>query len=200
VRAAREGIAPTEAPRRVAFRAGGEASEALVIALPPPPLLLVCGAGADARPLAQLAVALGFAVTVCDHRPLLLDPARFPHCALRCQPASEFARLPELAACEAAVVMSHHLEADLAYLEALAGREAIGYVGLLGPAPRRDRLLASLGPRAAALGARLRAPIGLDIGARTPEAIALAAAGELHAWFAGRGGGPWHERIGSAPA
>jgi xanthine/CO dehydrogenase XdhC/CoxF family maturation factor len=199
VRAARDGIAPSEAPRRVAIRLGDEEAAALVIPLPPPPLLLVCGAGADAQPLAGLAVALGFAVTVCDHRPALLEPARFPHCTLRCQPVSDFARVPELAACDAAVVMSHHLEADLAYLDALAGRDAIGYVGLLGPAPRRDRLLASLGPRAAALGARLRAPVGLDIGARTPEAIALAAAGELHAWLAGRGGGPWHERIGPAP-
>jgi xanthine/CO dehydrogenase XdhC/CoxF family maturation factor len=200
VRAARAGMAPSGPPRRVAFSAGGEVAEALVIPLPPPPLLLVCGAGVDARPLAQLAVALGFAVTVCDHRPALLDPARFPDCALRCQPAPEFARLPELVACDAAVVMSHHFEVDLAYLEALCVRGAIGFVGLLGPAPRRDRLLAALGPRAAALGARLRAPVGLDIGARTPEAIALAAAGELHAWLAGRGGGPWHERVGPAPA
>ncbi len=90
--------------------------------------------------------------------------------------------------------MSHHLDADLAYLEALADCGTIGYVGLLGPAPRRDRLLAALGARAARLEGRLRAPIGLDIGARTPEAIALAAAGELHAWFAGRGGGPFHAR------
>jgi xanthine/CO dehydrogenase XdhC/CoxF family maturation factor len=200
VRAARESILPSETPRRVAFSAGGEVAEALVIPLRPPPLLLVCGAGADARPLAQLAVALGFEVTVCDHRPALLDPPRFPHCRLRCQPAAEFARVPELAACDAAIVMGHHFEADLAYLEALAGCDAIGYVGLLGPAPRRDRLLASLGPRAALLEARLRAPVGLDIGARTPEAIALAAAGELHAWLAGRGGGPWHERIGRALA
>jgi xanthine dehydrogenase accessory factor len=98
------------------------------------------------------------------------------------------------------VVISHHFDADLAYLEALADRGTIGYVGLLGPAPRRDRLLAALGRRGAQLAGRLHAPIGLDIGARTPEAIALAVAAELHAWFAGRGGGPFHAHIGTTPA
>jgi xanthine/CO dehydrogenase XdhC/CoxF family maturation factor len=165
-----------------------------------PPRLLVCGAGGDARPLAAQAVSLGFAVTVCDHRPALLDAAWFPGCGLRCQPAGEFARLPELARCDAAVVMSHHLAADAAYLEALAERDSIRYVGLLGPAPRRDRLLALLGPRAARLAGRLRAPVGLDIGARTPEAIALAMAGELHAFVAGRSGGPWNERLRPQPS
>lgn len=172
---------------------GGEPSGVLVIPLPAPPVLVLCGAGADARPLAQHAIALGFAVEVCDHRPALLDPSQFPHCALRCQPPEEFHRLPVLAGCDAAIVMSHHLAADHAYLAALEDRESIGYVGLLGPAPRRERLLAMLGPRAAKLGKRLHAPVGLDIGARTPEAIALAAAGELHAWIAGRGGGSLHE-------
>jgi xanthine dehydrogenase accessory factor len=179
---------------------GEAASQALVIPLPPPPRLVVCGAGADARPLAAQAVALGFDVTVCDHRPALLDAVRFPHCALRCQPADEFSRLPELARCDAAIVMSHQLAADAAYLGALAERGAIGYVGLLGPAPRRDRLLGMLGARGGRLDGRLRAPVGLDIGARTPEAIALAAAGELHAFIAGRGGGPWHESLRAPPA
>ena len=56
-----------------------------------------------------------------------------------------------------------------------------------------------LGPQAAQLRGRLHAPVGLDIGARTPEAIALAAAGELHAWIAGRSGGPWHEKLEASP-
>jgi xanthine/CO dehydrogenase XdhC/CoxF family maturation factor len=199
VRAAREGVAAGADPRLVSFPAGDDAGEALVMALRAPPMLLLCGAGADARPLAAQAVALGIAVTVCDHRPALLDASRFPHCELRCQPAAELATLPELASCDAAIVMSHHLDSDLAYLAVLAGHEAIRYVGLLGPAPRRNRLMDALGPLAAQLAGRLRAPIGLDIGARTPEAIALAATAELHAFFAGRGGGPWHGHSGTAP-
>jgi xanthine dehydrogenase accessory factor len=176
------------------------AARALIVPVPRAPRLLVCGAGPDARPLAGLAVSLGFDVVVCDHRPALLDAARFPHCRLRGGPVGELAAHPELDDCDAAIVMSHHLAADLAWLEALADRETVAYVGLLGPAPRRDRLLASLGPRAASLAGRLRAPVGLDIGARTPEAIALAIAAELHAHFADRAGGPWRERLPARPA
>ncbi len=197
VRAARE--AGGVVPRHLAFTAVAEQAAALVIPLSPPPLLLLCGAGPDVRPLAQQGVALGFSVVVCDHRPALLDPARFPHCRLSCQPPQEFRSLPDLADCDAAVVISHHFDADLAYLAALADRGSIGYVGLLGPAPRRDRLLAALGARGASLEGRLHAPIGLDIGARTAEAIALAVAAELHAWFAGRGGGPFSIQRGRNP-
>ncbi len=68
----------------------------------------------------------------------------------------------------AAVVMSHHLESDLQYLRALA-HSAVPYVGLLGPAARREKLLADLGADAALLRPRLRAPVGLDIGGRSPS-------------------------------
>ena len=85
-------------------------------------------------------------------------------------------------AAECALFSGHESAETLrptALLDALADAPHVGYVGLLGPAPRRDRLLQMLGPKAARLGGRLHAPVGLDIGARTPEAIALAAAGEL---------------------
>lgn len=185
-------------PRLLECRIEGEPVRVLVLPLALPPRLLLCGAGADAVPLARLAVGLGLAVTVCDHRPALATADRFPHCEVRCVPAAEFDALLESHRAEAAIVMSHHLPADLEYLRALAARPGIGYVGLLGPAARRERLLADLGPLAAGLRLRLRAPLGLDIGARTPEAIALAAAAEIHAWFAGRSGRPWRETL--APA
>jgi len=175
---------------------GGGVLRVMMLPVPPPPRLVICGAGDDARPLARQAVTLGFDVAICDHRPALLSPARFPHCRLHCRPPGEFAGNPGLADIDAAVVMSHHLAADAAYLGALADLPGVGYVGLLGPAPRRERLLATLGPRAVRLDGRLHAPVGLDIGARTPEAIALAAAGELHAWIAGRMGGAWQSAPG----
>jgi xanthine/CO dehydrogenase XdhC/CoxF family maturation factor len=86
--------------------------------------------------------------------------------------------------------MSHHLASDEAYLRALARAGTPDYVGLLGPRIRRERLLADLGADAGALAGRLRGPVGLDLGAATPEGIALAIAAELHAWAAGRRGGP----------
>ncbi|HEU0225318.1 MAG TPA: XdhC family protein [Steroidobacteraceae bacterium] len=170
--------------RLLECRAGGEALRALILPLRLPPGLLVCGAGADAVPLARLAVSLGFAVTVCDHRPALMTAQRFPHCELRCLALPEFAAQLELTQFRAAVVMSHHLASDQAWLTLLAAQPEVGYVGLLGPPARRARLLDALGPDADALKPRLHAPVGLDIGARTPEAIALAIASELHAWIA----------------
>ncbi|MGH8207135.1 MAG: XdhC family protein, partial [Steroidobacteraceae bacterium] len=53
------------------------------------------------------------------------------------------------------------------------------------PASRRDRLLSELGIAAEAIGARLRAPVGLDLGAASPEAIALSIVAEIHATLAG---------------
>jgi xanthine/CO dehydrogenase XdhC/CoxF family maturation factor len=88
--------------------------------------------------------------------------------------------------------MSHHLESDLQYLRALAF-STVPYVGLLGPAARREKLLADLGDDAGKLRARLRAPVGLDIGGRAPESIALSIVGEIHAALAGRGGRPFSE-------
>lgn len=156
----------------------------LLLPLVLPPKLLLCGAGADVVPLARLAISIGLAVTVCDHRPALAIPERFPDCEVHCMVPSALAAELQAGAFDLAVVMSHYLPADLEYLRALAGRPDIAYVGLLGPAPRRERLLKSLGPVAVALQGRLHAPVGLDIGARTPDAIALAIAAELYAWLA----------------
>ena len=84
--------------------------------------------------------------------------------------------------------MSHHLDSDLHYLRALAS-SAVPYVGLLGPAARREKLLADLGDPVPALRARLRAPVGLDIGGRAPESIALAIVGEVQAALAAAAAG-----------
>ena len=94
----------------------------------------------------------------------------------------------QLADFEAAVVMSHHLPSDLHYLRALAN-SSMGYVGLLGPAPRRERLHTELGADAAKLVGRLRSPVGLALGGRSAPAIALAIVAEIHAWLHDRNGG-----------
>ncbi|MGH8313982.1 MAG: XdhC family protein, partial [Steroidobacterales bacterium] len=100
---------------------------------------------------------------------------------------------------DAAVVMSHNLDSDARYLRALAA-SSMPYIGLLGPAARRRRLLADLGAAARQLGDRLYGPVGLDIGARTPEAIALAIVAEIQAFFAGRQGAPFRAGVGSDAA
>jgi xanthine/CO dehydrogenase XdhC/CoxF family maturation factor len=94
----------------------------------------------------------------------------------------EWAKGLDLDPYSAAVVMSHHLGADAQYLDKLA-RSRITYIGLLGPPARKERLLADLGPLAAELTTRLRAPVGLNLGGRTPESIALSIVAEIQAAF-----------------
>jgi xanthine dehydrogenase accessory factor len=155
------------------------------------PNLLLCGAGPDAEPVAALAIMQGWNVTLVDHRPAYIDPTRFVHGArLLRTDADELDRAVVLDEMDAAVVMSHHLIADGKYLAVLA-RSKIPYVGLLGPAARRERLFAELGPAAESLRPRLRAPVGLDLGGRTPEAIALSIVAEIQAALHGRGGAPF---------
>jgi xanthine/CO dehydrogenase XdhC/CoxF family maturation factor len=160
---------------------------------PPPPRLLLAGGGPDARPVATLAAFLGWDVVVVDHRSTYLDAALFPPRTLLVESrAAEFSSALGLEDFAAAVVMSHHLESDLHYLRGLAASR-IPYVGLLGPAARREKLLGDLGADAGRLRSRLRAPVGLDIGGRSPESIALSIIGEVQAALAGRGGRPFSE-------
>jgi xanthine/CO dehydrogenase XdhC/CoxF family maturation factor len=99
-------------------------------------------------------------------------------------PAGELAQRLDLTPFSAAVVMSHHLPSDLAHLAMLAD-SPIPYVGLLGPAARRDKLLSDLGAPALRLTDRLHAPVGLPIGGRSPEAIALSIVAQIHAFLHG---------------
>ena len=111
-----------------------------------PPRLLVLGAGPDAMPLVEIAGLMNWHVTVLDHRPAYAVAERFPRAQrVALNPAAELAAELRAAHYDAAIVMSHHLLSDQAYLAALAGHEAIPYIGLLGPAPRRARLMQELG-------------------------------------------------------
>ncbi|HTW74824.1 MAG TPA: XdhC family protein [Steroidobacteraceae bacterium] len=193
------GAAGADALRRFAARLpAGQENRLLTQALPgtdllvlnqsAPPRVLLMGAGADALPLAQLVTFLGWSLTVVDHRSHYAQAARFESADAVLDGGvgalSELLRRGD-GAFDAAVVMSHHLLSDLAYLRVLAASE-VPYVGLLGPASRRDRLLQELGAAAAArLQPRLRAPVGLDLGAASPEAIALAIVAEIQGFLAG---------------
>jgi xanthine/CO dehydrogenase XdhC/CoxF family maturation factor len=160
----------------------------LAVPLALPARLLLLGGGPDALPIVDLAARLGWRVTVVDHRPSYAQSSHFPQAerVVLTRP-EELARSLDLRAFEAAVIMSHHLGSDLIYLRTLAS-SAVGYLGLLGPTVRRDRLLAELQSEAAALRQRLRSPVGLDLGGRAPEAVALAVVAEIQAHLHGRSG------------
>lgn len=161
----------------------------LVVPIELPPRLLLLGAGPDAMPLVEIAGLMNWQVTVLDHRSAYAVADRFPRARrVILKPSAELPEELRTGQYDAAVVMSHHLLSDQAYLAALAD-SSIPYVGLLGPAPRRIRLLHELGDKAARLSGRLYGPIGLDLGARSPETIALAIVAEIQAVMAGRDGG-----------
>jgi xanthine dehydrogenase accessory factor len=168
--------------------------------------LLVCGAGADAIPVVRLAAMTGWLVTVVDHRPTFATAERFPDAerVLRLDTSQEngmlasAVRLDEFAA---AVVMGHAATHDRARLHELLGVHDLRYLGVLGPRRRTMELLdGAPGVSPGALPANVFAPVGLDIGAETPEEIALAIVSECAAVLAGRAprslrdrGGPIHE-------
>ena len=158
----------------------------------PPPQLVIFGAGHDAVPLARGGWDLGFAVTVVDPRGGFITAERFPGITLVAAHFSEFASRVPLTARSFVVVMNHHLERDRESLRFALASEA-AYVGALGPRSRLQKLLAGLErdgwvPDAHAL-ARLRSPVGLALGAETPEEIAVAILGELVALQRGFDGG-----------
>jgi xanthine/CO dehydrogenase XdhC/CoxF family maturation factor len=163
--------------------------------------LVVCGSGPDAVPAVRLAVGLGWDVTVVDHRPVAhARPERFPGArVVECADPTRLAHALPLGPRTMAVAMSHHFARDTDYVQALLGA-GVGYVGVLGPRSRTDRMLVELAARGdapAAAGERLFGPVGLDVGGDGPEAIALAVVAEVSAVANGRGGGHLRE-LGAA--
>jgi len=185
IAAAREAAEGGGQARLVDLARAAGAAQLFISPIGSQPSLLLLGGGPDAMPIASLAVMLGFRVTVSDHRPANARAARFPGCTVHRTDADAIASELDLSGFDAAVVMSHYLPADEDYLRALAAVDRPAYVGLLGPTARRDRLLEALGASGERLAGRLRGPVGLDIGASTPEAIAISILAEVHAALAG---------------
>ncbi|MEP6947605.1 MAG: XdhC/CoxI family protein [Acidobacteriota bacterium] len=167
----------------------------------PPVSILLFGAGADAIPLARIAAGLGWRVTIFDHRPAFLTRERFP-AASELVPLGgadehvHFTSDPRTAA----VIMTHNYGRDSVALPALL-RSPVFYVGALGPKRRTELLIDELSSEGVEFTeaelARLYAPIGLDIGAQTPESIALSIIAEIQSVLGSRLGGHLRERKGS---
>jgi xanthine/CO dehydrogenase XdhC/CoxF family maturation factor len=157
--------------------------------LPPPPHLLVCGGGDDARPLVAYAADVGFRVTVLDHRPALLAPEWFPQALRRvvARPEDPDLALPPPAR-TLAVVKTHSLAHDREWVRRLLAA-GLPYIGVLGPRGRTEAILRDVGPGAAAGGPapeRVFGPVGLDLGADGPRQVAISIVAELLAFTARR--------------
>ncbi len=179
---------------------------AFVEVLEPPLRLLVCGAGHDAAPVVRAADALGWKPLVVDDRPAFLTRDRFPEAAgfVAVERPDEAARFAPVDERTCVVVMTHNFLRDKDYLRSFLGSPA-GYIGMLGPAARTQRLLMDLGDDGVAIAdddlARIHGPAGLDLGAEGPEEIAQAIIAEIVAVKRGREAGflkdrkgPIHER------
>lgn len=152
--------------------------------------LLIIGAGPDALPLLALAKILGWRVTLIDHRMAHVQSRRFPQVdrLLHLFP-QEMAGALALNHFQAAILMTHNADYDLRFLKVLASSD-IAFIGLLGPRSRRERLLNELEQALAqAIRPRIYGPVGLDIGAETPEEIALSILSGIHAALNARNGG-----------
>lgn len=164
----------------------------------PPRSLLIFGAEQDALPLMRQARTLGWHITVVDTRARLASRERFKDAddVVLCRAAEVAARV-SLMEETAAVVMTHNYLDDVELLRALLP-SPICYLGILGPRQRTLKLLkevkANDGATVASEFARLHSPIGIDIGAETPEEIALAITAEIKAVCAARSGGFLRDR------
>lgn len=160
-----------------------ETSEGLAVfldAVSPEPELLVCGAGHIAVPLARFARETGFSVTVLDDRPDFANQARFPGCRVLAEPFVPALRGLRLGPSSYAVVITRGHEHDSECLEEIL-RKKTAYAGLIGSRRRGRLVLETLGGKGIAaerLG-EVFTPIGVPIGAESPEEIALAIAAEL---------------------
>ena len=168
--------------------------------LVPPPQLVVLGAGDDARPLVRFAADVGFRVVVVDRRPGYLSVDRFPAAAALIHSAGD--ALDDALALDSecyAVVMNHNFADDQAYLRALL-KTPVGYVGMLGPRQRTERILRNLAAEGPMDEGRVYGPVGLDIGTDGAEQVALAVIAEILAVRSGRRARSLRERQASIHA
>lgn len=166
----------------------------------PPTSLMIFGAGPDAVPVCRLASELGWDITVIDHRSAFARKEHFPDAAAVV--LTEVGRMPERVFPTpetVALIMTHNYSHDAFYLKHLL-QSPIRYIGLLGPTTKSNMIFQKLRQEGFSLTeeqiARVYTPVGLDIGAETPEEIALAIISEIQSVMSNRRGGFLRERKG----
>jgi xanthine/CO dehydrogenase XdhC/CoxF family maturation factor len=164
----------------------------------PPTRLLIFGAGDDAQPLHRIAAEIGWDTLVADPRSAYATTTRFPAAQhIVCGPAESLVALTRPDAYSVAVVMTHHYVHDVPILRDLLPLK-LRYIGLLGPKKRGAKILGDLAAAGSTITAEQRAtlhsPIGLDIGAETPEEVAISIMAEIRTSLSGRNGGALKNR------
>lgn len=180
------------------YKIGTDFFELFFENISPPLNLMLFGAGFDALPLVKFAKELGWRVSVIDHRAAYADSRRLSEAdeiiVSNSEDLSDHFFNDENSV---AVIMTHNYDRDRDILRHLL-RSNFRYVGALGPKKRTEKILAEIGGNFTEEQlSKLHAPVGLDIGANTPEAIALAIVAEIQAVLSGRDGGFLRNRISS---
>ena len=163
-----------------------------------PPALVIVGAGHIARPLCRIGAMLGLRVTVLDDRPAFATRERFPEAAeVRRADFSDPFRGVEIGPATYLVLVTRGHKYDFEALRDVLGRPARpAYVGMVGSRRRTRAALEQLAREgfAPALLSAVHAPIGLDVGAETPEEIAVSIAAEIVLLRRGGTGAPLRDK------
>jgi xanthine dehydrogenase accessory factor len=169
---------------------GGEMSVFLEV-LEPAPRLFLFGAGYIAKPLAAIAAGCGFEVMVADERPEWATGERFPTSRVRVESAEDVARTLEPDRRDCAVVVTHDHALDQRVVQHLL-RKPLRFVGMIGSVSKQRKFALRLRARGFSDEeiARLHTPLGVAIGATTPEEIAVSAMAQLIAVRRGGAVGP----------
>jgi len=175
------------------FEANNEKVEVFLELLQPGVSLIIFGGGFDARPVSQLAKSLGWNVSVTDECVAHIAPVFFPSADKLSLCQRDFVdRDFDITPYTACVLMSHNYEYDRDVLKKLIRTET-PYIGILGPRKRFDKMLAEFSLKGIDLTPqdfhRIHSPIGLDIGAETPDEIAISIISEIQGKFSNRSGG-----------
>ena len=164
----------------------------------PPPRMYVFGAIDFASAVARIGKFMGYRVTVCDARPVFATRERFPTAdeVVVAWP-DEFLKTAEVDSRTVICVLTHDPKFDVPVLKAALETPA-GYIGAMGSRRTHNNRTARLKEEGVTEEelSRISSPIGLDIGARTPEETAVAIAGEIIALRTGHSGGRLSERSG----
>ncbi len=174
-------------------------AEVFIEVIEPPVPLVIFGANADAVPVLEFANKFGWHVTVVDTQARAASRERFAvaDAVLLCRPEDVAACVP-LTRRTMAVVMTHNYQHDLELFKMLVSSPA-RYIGLLGPKRRTEQIInearaEGIAPNEADMR-RFHAPVGLDLGAETPEEIALSIVAEIRAVLANHEGGFLKNRV-----
>jgi xanthine dehydrogenase accessory factor len=159
----------------------GGRMEVLIEPVESTPVLCLFGAGHVAQPLARMAKACGFQVEVVDDRVKFANPQRFPEADLVVVDSfAEGAAKMTLGPNTYAIIVTRGHKGDAEALESVLGRD-LRFVGLLGSKAKVVHIFAALAERGVERErlARVHAPLGLEIGAQTPDEIAVSILAEM---------------------